>query len=440
MKNYNVKTISRAAMPRSKRLRDSGAQASSGGFISINGEDPVQPTPSGDGHTHSNLAVLDALDSIDEKNYLYIRQKQEGDSESSVEKVRSGAADETVSEDYEPGMLGSGHRVWTDPDTGESFAEVDHLSVRRSAHFYELVIQQLKHQSGIVITSAAGMECNEVEELSAGYKCYFDNKDGQLPNYFVVGDQAMCHRFETENLEEKYFWRLVTEVGDDYIVLSKTDCDTGSEEPEAGDVIIQLGNRTDTTRQAAKITRTIGDDSPRDEYYAGISSYNLTSKLISVVGVKDGVVGIYTNAGEFSGTVKAESGKIGAFTIDQLGLKNVTDSQNPTAVIIIERNGGNFIRLNSENDSMLSLRGDGKYALKATGFGDNSVALYAMAQAGSNTKALESYGNVFMGIRAGESAKIKYGQSDPCNIVTSNGAFKIQFVEDGVIYIKIQEA
>ena len=40
---------------------------------------------------------------------------------------------------------------------------------------------------------------------------------------------------------QKYYWRLVTAVGDDYIDLSKTDCDTGSDLPESGDDICSSG-------------------------------------------------------------------------------------------------------------------------------------------------------------------------------------------------------
>lgn len=315
MKNYNVKTISRAAMPRSKRLRDSGAQTSSGGFINAGGEIPTQPTPTGDGHTHSNKSDLDAI-SIDDEGYLFLRRKPEGESESEIRKVKSGQSDETVSTEFTHGPLGSGHRVYTDPETGESFAEVDHLEVRKTMTVYELIIQQLRHQGGIVFFTAAGIECTSVEETDDGYICFFDTKDGAVYNEFVVGDQARCQHFSSETLTAKYYWRLVTEVGEDYIVLSKTDCDTGSGVPDEGDVIVQCGHRTDVTRQSAKITRTVGQDAPRDEYYAGISGYNLTSKLITVVGVKDGEVGIYTTQGEFKGKITALQGKIAGFKLE----------------------------------------------------------------------------------------------------------------------------
>ena len=77
----------------------------------------------------------------------------------------------------------------------------------------------------MIIYSAADMECTAVEDLADGYKCYFDTKNGQVRNGFELNDQARCQRFEIANTTMKYYWRLVTEVGDDYIVLSKSDCE-----------------------------------------------------------------------------------------------------------------------------------------------------------------------------------------------------------------------
>ena len=99
------------------------------------------------------------------------------------------------------------------------------------------------------------------------------NDEGNIPNKFIVGDQAMCRRFNGANV--KYYWRLVTEVGTDYILLSKTDKD-GSGIPEAKDNIVQFGNRTDTQRQFAVYSVAYGDAGTF--YYYGVNSYDLTGK------------------------------------------------------------------------------------------------------------------------------------------------------------------
>ena len=208
---------------------------------------------------------------------------------------------------FSEGALGAGFRMYVNQQ-GRAELELDDIVVRRSMKVFELIIQQIKHQGGMVIWSAASMECSRVEAVTGGYKCYFDSKDGQIPNEFVVGDQARCQRFDLGTTTAKYYWRLVTAVGDDYIVLSATDCDTDSDVPAAGDNIVQLGNRNNTSRQSARVTTTIDANSPRDDYYKGINSYDLTGKLITTVGVRNGEVGIFTENGEFKGQVTITGG------------------------------------------------------------------------------------------------------------------------------------
>ena len=219
------------------------------------------------------------------------------------------------SRNFSSGLAGAGFRILHD-ETG-SHLEVDYATFRKKAYFYELVIQQISHQGGIMFFTPARMECSEVQITADGFKCFFDTKSGTVSNDFVVGDQARCQRFDLGLTTAKYYWRLVTEVGKDYIVLSLADADAGSDQPQAGDLIVQLGNRNDPARQAAKVTTVIGHEAPRDEYYEGIDSYDLTGKLITVVGVRDGKVGIFTDYGAFSGAVT-----IGA---NSAGLENLAE-------------------------------------------------------------------------------------------------------------------
>lgn len=224
--------------------------------------------------------------------------------------------DEISSKGFTPGLFGAGFQI-TKKEDGTSLMTVDELAIRKNLTVFELIIQQFKHQGGIVYYTPASMEVSAVERVTGGWKCYFDTKNGQVPNQFVVDDQARCQRFNLGATTAKYYWRLVTEVGADYIVLSDTDCDAGSNVPETGDIIVQLGNRSNAKRQAAKVTVAIGENSPRDEYYKGISSYNLTGKLVTVVGVNDGEVGIYTEAGKFSGQVVIGAGSTGLEHLDE---------------------------------------------------------------------------------------------------------------------------
>lgn len=180
---------------------------------------------------------------------------------------------------YMPGLLGSGGTVNVD-ENGDTHAEFDYLTIRKTAMFFELMVQQAKYVGGQIIVSPASMTVSEVEETDSTYKCFFENTDGNktLRNLFSVGAQA---RRQTFNLtEQAYYWRLVTAVGDNYIELSKTDADEGSTIPQAGDEIVQLGHRTDVTMQSAIVISAFGTGSPSIVFYQGIDSYDLTGKDI----------------------------------------------------------------------------------------------------------------------------------------------------------------
>lgn len=179
------------------------------------------------------------------------------------------------------GLLGTGGAIQIDQD-GNSHAEFDYLTIRKLATFIELIIQEAKHVGGMLIVSPSGMTISKVEETDTAYRCYFEQTDGDrtLQNQFTVGTQA---RRQTFNLtEQAYYWRLVTAVGDDYVDLSKTDCDTGSTIPQAGDELVGLGHRTDKTRQAAIIISAFGTYSPSIMYYQGIDSYSLEDKAVKM--------------------------------------------------------------------------------------------------------------------------------------------------------------
>lgn len=108
--------------------------------------------------------------------------------------------------------------------SGNSYMEIDKLLVRMEAIYNELVIQQLSYVGGARICSPAAMTCSKVEEYDSYYRCYFDTgENGEVVQQFEVDDQARCQTFTGSNM--KYYWRLVVGVGDDYIDLSKTDCD-----------------------------------------------------------------------------------------------------------------------------------------------------------------------------------------------------------------------
>ena len=188
------------------------------------------------------------------------------------------------SANFSTGALGAGFCLKKD-ENGDSYLEVDRMLVRKVATFIELLIQKIKYVGGQIILTPASMSCAKVEDMGDFYRCYFENTDGEktIEQEFEVGDLARAQTFNVkegvnENVTNTYYWRAVVGTGDNYIDLSKTDCDAGSTEPKAGDDIVQLGNKSDVTRQAAIILSAYGNDAPYFKLYRGINSYSLDGK------------------------------------------------------------------------------------------------------------------------------------------------------------------
>ncbi|WP_308768899.1 hypothetical protein [uncultured Bacteroides sp.] len=225
----------------------------------------------------SALRVIQEIENkIKELNDKFIRKDQEDQTEFLVKFLNGIEIGKFVS-----GLLGTGGAIQIDQD-GNSHAEFDYLTIRKLAIFIELIIQEAKHVGGMLIVSPSGMTISKVEETDTAYRCYFERTDGDrtLQNQFTVGTQA---RRQTFNLtSQAYYWRLVTAVGDDYVDLSKTDCDTGSTIPQAGDELVGLGHRTDKTRQSAIIISAFGSNSPSIMYYQGVDSYSLEDKAVKM--------------------------------------------------------------------------------------------------------------------------------------------------------------
>lgn len=176
---------------------------------------------------------------------------------------------------------------------GKTYIETDMLKVRAKAYFETLEIINTNSIGGRqIITPGGSITCNKVVEGDTYYRCYFVNDADNTPieNRFKVDDQALSQDFNIkegiyENVSNHYYWRKVVAIGDDYIDLSKTDADVSSDVPKAGDVICQLGNKTDKTRQNAIIFSAVDFYSPSITLYAGIDSYSYVNKEYVSYGV-----------------------------------------------------------------------------------------------------------------------------------------------------------
>lgn len=237
--------------------------------------------------------------------------------------------DNIESQNFISGALGTGFLVKRDPKTGRSYAEFDEIYVRLKAVFESLTIKELQSVGGEILLTLASIECTKVEKISVAevydstgarlygsdnaalyvpietggiYRCYFTADDGNkaIINQFVPGDLAQCRQFNIkagvyENVSNRYYWRYVLSVGENYIDLSVDDCEEGSDIPQAGDKIIQLGNKTDPARQNAILLSAYGLTAPTIQMLQGIDSYTLEGKAVKEEGFDQETQQFYSN-------------------------------------------------------------------------------------------------------------------------------------------------
>jgi hypothetical protein len=226
-------------------------------------------------------------------------------------------------------------------DENSAKLTIDYLEIKKKATFTSLEIQEKSHVGGQMLITPAAMRCSKVEEFDNYYRCYFqtsgENGD-EIFNQFAVGDQAICQTYNA--WVSKYYWRLVVGIGEDYIDLSKTECDEESGVPSAGDKIIQLGNRADVERQNAIVIAAYGDGSPYIIQYKGINSFEIgDDKVVTKLSSTENI---------FTGKVHMEMGSDGLGDLQEFvdlqalagkANTNATNAQNKanTAMSVADR-------------------------------------------------------------------------------------------------------
>ena len=191
------------------------------------------------------------------------------------------------------------------------------LIVWGKAIFNTLSIRELSYVGGNIVLSPAAGKISYIKEVYSettneliGWKCYLLADDGTTAtiNSFKVDDQVRCKTFNIkagvyENVSNKDYWRLVTKVSTEnevitdaeghelydgkkfaWIQIAKDNCMEGSDNPAAGDTIVLIGNKTNTSRQHLLMMETEGDAAPSFTMYRGINSYSLKGKSIFDVG------------------------------------------------------------------------------------------------------------------------------------------------------------
>lgn len=106
---------------------------------------------------------------------------------------------------------------------GESIA-VDNLTVTKAAHFFKLIIDEIKSAQGVFVLSVGNTNIDEVGHPSeTKYRCYFRAKDPdtgeKIFNMFEQYDQVVCQTFNqattgvTYDVSNKWYWMLASSTG-----------------------------------------------------------------------------------------------------------------------------------------------------------------------------------------------------------------------------------
>ena len=227
----------------------------------------------------------------------------------------------------------------------------EYLTVTKQAHFFELMIDKIKSNSGQVILSAANAKIDYVEAITGAYRCYWRKKDPNtnkaVENEFILNDQVRCQTFNVQegtnyNVSNKYYWRLVVDTGVNtitldgeqvecnYVDLSDTDKD-GTSIPKIGDEIVQLGNRTDTSRQSAIILSSVASidsnvQAPSIVQYTGINSYSLNNRILNQIA---------RNGSTFTGNFKVITGNTTTDVLDLIDGETATIYTNSDAAFVV---------------------------------------------------------------------------------------------------------
>ena len=258
------------------------------------------------GHRHDNMSVLNALDRIG--GYLTL----------DAQKILAGLADEAKSaRSLDPKSVDWEKIVRTDQDTivnslttfmkgivfgksvrGESgisiyqdeegnwHLDAEYLHVHRKLTAEEVEIMKTSQIKGKVVNSAGGFVISKIERIVRAWRCYFRQEDAdgrRIYNSMRVDDLALCETFNLIDaggqLSNHYWHRRVIAVGTDYVdIADNTNVDdyaSGSDTPQVGDEVVQLGHLTDEERQSAIIQSAAGEGAPYFKIIKGINSFIL---------------------------------------------------------------------------------------------------------------------------------------------------------------------
>lgn len=187
------------------------------------------------------------------------------------------------SETFVPGMMGEGMKLYK-ALSGDWNLELDNVTIRKAITTFEMVIAKIRAVNGGLVVSAANGSVKSVSETTGDPAYYVLGIEGDMT--FAADDLVRCQVFTSGRV--KHYWLPVEQINGDSILLLKSGFPDGVI-PAVGDELVQMGNRTDTSRQGVLYLTASEDGRPRFSVLDGINSPSLDGKNNTVLGCLDGI-------------------------------------------------------------------------------------------------------------------------------------------------------
>lgn len=190
-------------------------------------------------------------------------------------------------EDFEKDLHGAG--IYRD-EQGNWHIDTDYIHARKKLTAEEVEVMKTSHIKGKVVNSAGSFVVSQIEKINGAWRCYFVQQDSEgrrVYNSMRKNDLALCETFNLIDaggqLSNHYWYRRVTDVGTDYVdIADNTKAEnyaSGSDVPQVGDEVVQLGHLTDEERQSAIIQSAAGEGAPYFKIINGINSFTLPDPI-----------------------------------------------------------------------------------------------------------------------------------------------------------------
>lgn len=183
------------------------------------------------------------------------------------------------------GLTGEGAAVYTDDD-GLTYGEFDHIIARRGLTLTTLTIEEVRSVGAGFVASKGEGEVEKVETYygDAGdlrYAVYLKDV-----NKFVVNDLVRYARYDHTNNSYRQAWVPVRGCDTTNRIINLWDADftDGMTVPQQGDILVQMGNAADSSRQGFVYITPEGV-----QCYDGVSSASLAGKCRGVFGDLSGI-------------------------------------------------------------------------------------------------------------------------------------------------------